>query len=129
MTGLDFLAYERPKVEASEPWHKRPHVLVLSYDEHGDAEFDIEHHDDCPTVARWDGEVVDYDCAVGVEVASSGVEFSFSGTAEEDHSYAEPLRVPGRYLIEWWSQTHRGFDYTEYDAGLRLVYPEEAHHG
>jgi hypothetical protein len=106
-----------------------PHVLVLSYDEDGDAEFEIEHHDDCPTVARWDGEVLDYDCAVGMEVASSGIEFSFSGTPEEDHSYAEPLRVPGRYLIEWWTETHRGFDYTEYDAGLRLVYPEEAHRG
>ena len=107
----------------------QPHVLVLSYGADGTPEFEIEHHPECATVARWDGEVVDYDCAIGVQVSGSGIDSSFTGCDEDDHTYAEPLRVPGRYLIEFWTETYRGFDYTEYDAGLRLVYPEEAHRG
>lgn len=121
LTFSDLLEADKPAKPELDP-----HVLVLSYDEDGEPEYDIEHHDDCPTVARYDGSVVDYDCAVGYEVMCAGLDYAFPAKPEHANPYGEQLAVPGRYLIEFWTETHRGFDYTEHDAGLRLVYPEEA---
>ena len=72
------------------------------------AEYDIEHPDDCPM------ENGEYTCAVAMEQMNGCIRHSlrYSGT---------PVNQPGQYEIEPWFETYRGFDYTEYDAGVVLV--------
>lgn len=118
-----------PEVVASAKPEPSPHVLVLAYDGDGNPEYDIEHPDDCPTIALYDGSVIDYSCPVGYEASCAGIDFYFPARPEAAHSYGEQLAVPGRYLIEHWHETHGTRYGPEYEAGLRLVYPKEAHGG
>jgi len=87
--------------------------------------FEVEHHPDCPI------EVVDaetehpytaYNCVVDQMIQDSGLDGCFQHRDDPARGQYDIERVaPGRWLIEPWFETYRGFEYTEYGSGLRVV--------
>lgn len=130
--SLDFLTEPKPP----DPRVDRPHVMVVTEgDEEGWLDLQVEHYEDCPTeTCGFDEDGTgnctwtEYRCAVGAEEGFTGLDDHFDFYVEDISrgDFTEVIRYPGRYWIEHWSETHHGFDYTEYSGGLRLVYPEEA---
>ncbi|MEU9126556.1 hypothetical protein AB0D08_00310 [Kitasatospora sp. NPDC048540] len=98
----------------------QPHWLVVH--EHPDDGFEVEHTDDCL------GPYGNVACDV-VFHEEDGLDLFFHrpDLGEDGTSFTDGVR-PGRYLIESWFEEHYSYFYgsTEYDAGLCLIYPEEA---
>lgn len=100
------------------------HWVVIPVDPADDMEV---IHEDCPLEIQifFGREIMVYDCAVDFEVSNSGLT-EFFGHKADDESWIYDHKVylePGTYEIEYWQETYRGFDYTEYGAGLTLVDP------
>jgi hypothetical protein len=111
-------------MERPEPYTD-PHVLIVrdvgepytAFSCHEWEDWEIIHHDNCLTRTHdveWNEPFVDYTCAVGYESFMTGVRWSlkYSGT---------PIEKPGRYLIDTWHDTIKGYGWTEYDGGLYIV--------
>lgn len=133
MTSIEFLGWvdladlanssewEEPEVifPGREPKYGQPHWLVVEEDpEDG---LTIEHTDDC--IDQY-GEV---GCDVRHHEEYAGVDMFFhrADLDEKGDGYTDGVRH-GRYLIVAYSAEYFTFDGPEYDAGLRLIYPEEA---
>lgn len=103
------------------------HFLVVApFDPDDDTDrFDVEHPDDCPrlVVDRGpDGEPVTVEnCAVGFYIGEYGVTEYFCHIDDVDGDRGQEKVAPGRHEIEAWHEVHRHPEYTEYDAGVRLV--------
>ena len=96
------------------------HILVVDED----GEMEVEHPD-CPLVIE-DG-YRSYECGVDFEESNCGIDSFFELVGAEDPwMYAQKV-IPGRYQIEHWETRTTHWEYgPEYDAGLALVYFEEA---
>lgn len=98
-----------------------PHWLVVH--EHPDDGFEVEHTEDCLNPY---GLVA---CDVAFH-AEDGLNLFFhrADVGGSDPHWRTDGLIPGRYLIESWFNEYYSHYYgsTEYDAGLSLMYPEEA---
>jgi hypothetical protein len=102
----------------------RHFLVVAPFDpENGDDLLSVEHPPDCPTLVidrDPDGNPVTVEnCAVGFYVDQYGISEYFEH-ADDGADVVQPVPV-GRHEIEAWHEIHRGFDYVEHSAGLRLV--------
>lgn len=125
VSGETLREHEEPKVlyPGRKPEHGKPHLMTLVDPDESDDDFDVEHHDSCLNEY---GEVA---CDVSTELDQVGVEAFFAHVAsatESDWGYCQVL-VPGAYWIEAWCEVYRDYEYGDgWDAGLRLLYHEEA---
>ena len=114
----------KPDVVIPEPEHW---LIVAKWADHPDADlFDVVHPSDCPleNVGPEEGpsQYQTYACVVGEMVSNAGLDsyFQHADDKRPDMSYTDRVGH-GRYRIEPWFETYRGFEYTEYDSGLRVV--------
>lgn len=108
-----------PPVERDPIPEERPHVLIYE----GDEEFTVEHYPECDT--EFDEEPR---CGVQFELDNSGLGSFFSDDPDDADNWYGPtiVRIPGRYWIEFWSETWNHHEYgPQYEAGIQPMYPEE----
>lgn len=108
------------------------HILTIIHEVYDDSEepaeewdYELSHEDACEVKPIYTGgpfgDVVDYFCPVGEEIAAVGLDsltwhgqvFEYSPNVWEQWHALEP----GRYEIEYWGETHMG----EWEGGLRIV--------
>lgn len=111
----------------ADPPPQPPHWLIVGAQFDSDNPHDhmeVEHSPQCPqhTEGEGQGAYLVYDCWVGLEVSQAGLDAFVDERDPEplNRYHAEPVQ-PGRWPIEAWSETHRGFDYVEYSGGVRLA--------
>lgn len=100
-----------------------PHEIVLEVgDEDNEPEIELicDHADELDCPYRW----IASDTGLNSLITDGVVRYT--GGFGEWPWYPEHVAVSGRYWIEFWTETYRSHDGTEYDAGVRLAYPEEA---
>lgn len=103
----------------------RPHILIVHnpgepyklHSTHEWDDWDIIHYHDCPRSldsSSWEYPIWDYTCWIGQEIRENGLRwmFKYAGT---------PIDKKGRYLFDFYTQIIRGYEWTEYDAGVALV--------
>lgn len=97
------------------------HFLIV-HDEPDDG-MDVEHPADCPTELIYDGMGKIYTCGVGQLDYGLGLGLFFRrDQAETADDWQTEYCPPGRYEIEYWTETSRNYTGAEeFDCGLALV--------
>lgn len=107
------------------------HFLVVAPFDPGDetGRFDVEHPPGCPVINQGDDKhpVLVENCGVGFHVDYYGITEYFVHADDDDSPDTGRERVlTGRHEIEAWHEVHRGPDYVEHSAGLRIRSAREA---
>jgi hypothetical protein len=107
----DLLAAEK------KPPPPPPHEIDIEFDDEGSTDYELRHPAGCDPDA----------CPFVGEIDASGIDaFLISPQEVSEWPWYPETIITGRYWVEHWVTVYRGVDYTEYDAGIKLMYPEEA---